>query len=119
MKLALRYLLAFLVTFAGITHFTSPESFIRIVPAYLPSPALLVYLSGVFEILGGIGLLIPRLRTVAAWGLIALFIAVFPANINMAIHQIPFGDAPTPLWLLWARLPMQFVLIGWAYWVRK
>lgn len=102
---------------AGVAHFFSPEQFIRIVPPFLPYPAALVYISGVFEILGGVGLLVPGLRYVAALGLVALYVAVFPANIYMAVNQIPFGES-TPQWMLWARLPMQVVLIAWAYWLR-
>lgn len=103
------------MTSAGISHFTSPEVFVRIVPEYLPAPLLLVYISGVFEIAGGIGLLIKPLRSLAAWGLVALYVAVFPANLNMAIHQIPFGNGPTPPFLLWLRLPLQLLLIYWAW----
>lgn len=116
MKTVLKFLLAAIMITAGVLHFTRPEGFARIVPDYLPWPYALVYLSGVFEIAGGLGLLIPRLRRLAAWGLIALYIAVFPANVNMAIHQLPLGDTqPSPL-LLWLRLPLQLVLIAWAYW---
>ena len=69
-----------------------------------------------FEILGGIGLMIPFVSVAAAWGLIALFIAVFPANIYMAIHNIKVEGIPQIQPLYWARLPLQFVLIAWAYW---
>src|SRR5690349_16468903 len=100
-------LLAAFMVIAGTTHFTDPDTFVKIVPDYLPESLLLVYVSGLFEILGGIGLLIPRTRRVAAWGLIALLVAVFPANVYMAMNEIPFGDGPTPPLLLWLRLPMQ------------
>ncbi len=73
----------------GGLHFKDPEIFASIVPDYLPWPVALVYISGVFEILGGIGLMVPRVSRWAAWGLIALYIAVFPANLHMAIHNIP------------------------------
>lgn len=119
MKTFFRWLLAVLMVAAGVSHFVSPEIFIRIVPAYLPYPEALVSLSGFFEILGGVGLLIPRLRYVAAWGLVALYLAVFPANVNMAIHQIPLGDTAPAVWMYWARLPLQLLLILWAYWLRR
>jgi uncharacterized membrane protein len=77
----------------------------------------LVYISGFFEILGGIGLLMPDTRTWAAWSLIALYIAVFPANIYMLTDNISFNpDKPIPRWALWVRLPFQFLFIAWAYW---
>jgi uncharacterized membrane protein len=76
----------------------------------------LVYISGVFEILGGIGLLIPLVSVAAAWGLIALFIAVFPANINQAVNSIAIAGIPHHPALYWVRLPFQAILIAWAWW---
>lgn len=116
-KPILRAVLALAMTSVGILHFVSPEPFVHIVPAALPAPLALVYISGVAEIAGGIGVMIPKLRRAAGLGLIALFIAVFPANINMALNNIPLGNDPVPTWALWARLPFQFLFIGWAYWV--
>ncbi len=101
----------------GILHFVQPKPFVRIVPKYLPAPLALVYISGFFEIAGGVGLLVPATRVAAAWGLIALYIAVFPANIYMLTHNISLNPRkPIPRWALWARLPLQFVLMAWAYW---
>jgi uncharacterized membrane protein len=109
------WLLAISMIAVGVSHFTSPEPFMRIVPP--PLPALeMVLLSGVFEILGGVGLLIPRLRRAAAWGLIALFIAVFPANIYMALEGIQLDpNNPLPTWGAWVRLPFQALFIYWAW----
>ena len=102
----------------GITHFLRAEQFARIVPPIFPTyPS--VYISGVFEILGGIGLLIPSVSVAAAWGLIALFIAVFPANIYMAVHNIKLDGVPQNQLLYWGRLPLQAVLIAWAWWYTK
>ena len=106
--------------FRSIMHFVNPDPFVRIVPAILPAALLLVYISGAGEILGGLGLLIPKVRLYAGWGLIALYIAVFPANINMAINHLQLDPAhPIPEWVLWARLPFQALFIGLAYWLRK
>ncbi|MDQ2799002.1 MAG: DoxX family membrane protein [Armatimonadota bacterium] len=117
-KLILRLLLAAFMIFAGVSHFRHPDPFVKIVPEYLPNPKALVAISGFFEVLGGVGLLVPRVRRPAAWGLIALFLAVFPANVNMAIHKMPLGGISNPL-LLWLRLPLQAVLIAWAYWFTR
>lgn len=114
-KRVLRGLLAAFMTLAGINHFVSPAVYVGMVPAELPAPLTLVYVSGVAEILGGLGLLHPRTRKLAAWGLIALFLAVVPANINMALNHLPLGDRPVPQWALWARLPLQLVLMAWAF----
>jgi uncharacterized membrane protein len=119
-KTGLRYLLALGMMAIGVLHFVNPEPFVQIVPASLPVPLALVYVSGFFEFLGGAGLLVPRVRRAAAWGLVALYIAVFPANVNMAIHHIALSpDHPTPTSLLWARLPLQAVLVAWAWWYTR
>ncbi len=110
-----KFLLAAMMITVGIKHFMDPTPFVKIVPDYLPWHLELVYLSGFFEALGGLGLLIPGLSRYAAWGLVALYVSVFPANVNMTIHHLPFGDTPTPEWALWLRLPLQLVLIWWAY----
>ena len=115
MKTTLRYLLSLIVITTGILHFVAPDKLVKIVPDWLPAPRALVYISGFFEIAGGVGLLLRQTRTLAAWGLVALFAAVFPANINMAIHKI-YTDNP---WILWGRLPFQGVLIAWAYWLTQ
>ncbi|VXD22803.1 Membrane protein-like protein [Planktothrix serta PCC 8927] len=118
-KEILRGVLAISLIIVGITHFIRPEQYARIVPPELPYPVALVYISGGFEILGGIGLLIPVISVAAAWGIIALFIAVFPANINQAIHSIPIDGIPHHPLLYWARLPFQAVLIAWAWWYTR
>ena len=114
-----RVIHAVAIIVVGITHFSVPEQYARIVPPQLPYPFELVYISGFFEILGGIGLVIPFVSVAAAWGLIALYIAVFPANINMAVNSIPIDGIPHIPWLYWARLPFQAVLIAWAYWYTR
>lgn len=118
-KEILRGVLAVCIIVVGITHFIRPDQFVRIVPPELPAPLALVYISGVFEILGGVGLLIPVVSVAAAWGLIALFIAVFPANINQALHSIPIEGIPHHPLLYWFRLPFQAVLIAWAWWYTR
>lgn len=115
-KLVLRFLLAIFMIVAGTLHWVTPDPFVKIVPSFLPYPLALVYVSGVFEILGGIGLLVPPVSQAAAWGLIVLFIAVFPANINMAVNQIQIDGIPDSNLLRWGRLPFQTVLIAWAWW---
>ncbi|MBC8089302.1 MAG: DoxX family protein [Phycisphaerae bacterium] len=108
-------LLAALFGVAGIGHFVKPEPFERIVPDWIPQARLMVYMSGVAELAGAIGLLVPSLRKAAGWGLIALLIAVFPANINMLqLARAENADA----WYqaaLWIRLPLQPLLV-WLIW---
>lgn len=117
-KEILRIIFSTSIIIVGITHFLQPEQYARIVPPPFP-PLASVYLSGLFEILGGIGLLISSVSVAAAWGLIALFIAVFPANIYMALHNIKIEGIPQNQLLYWARLPFQAVLISWAWWYTK
>jgi uncharacterized membrane protein len=117
LKLAALWLLALAMIAIGTLHFVRPKPFVRIVPKYLPAPLTLVYVSGFFEILGGIGLLVPATRAWAAWGLIALYVAVFPANVYMLMENISLDPRkPIPRWALWLRLPFQLLFIGWAYW---
>lgn len=111
------WLLSALFIAAGTAHFVRPDLFARIVPPWLPAPLLLVYLSGAAELILGAMLLVPRLTPLAAWGLIALLIAVFPANIHMAVHAEEFPRfSPLALWL---RLPIQGLLIAWAWWLTR
>ena len=116
-KTVARWALAALFVAAGVAHFVMPDVYVRAVPPYLPRPRELVLVSGAFELLGGIGLLVPRLRVASAWGLIALLVAVFPANVHMALHPEEFPRFPPAA--LWARLPFQAVLVAWAYWFTK
>ncbi|GMA17180.1 hypothetical protein E5F05_17950 [Deinococcus metallilatus] len=103
-------LLTALFAFAGVLHFVRPEPFDRIVPPQLPLPArTATLLSGAAEIAGGLGLLHPATRPAARWGLMALLLAVFPANVYMAQHAERFR--PLPVWGLWARLPLQPLLM--------
>lgn len=117
-KEILRAILAVSLIIVGITHFVKAEQYARIVPPVFP-PFTSVYVSGFFEILGGIGLLIPWLSVAAAWGLVSLFIAVFPANIYLAIHNIQIDGIPHSQVLYWLRLPLQAVLLAWAYWYTR
>jgi uncharacterized membrane protein len=119
LKLIARLLLAFAMVAVGITHFTRTADFMLMVPPWLPSPRALVLISGACEIAGGVGLLVPGLRRAAAIGLVLLYIAVFPANLNMALHDIQLPGAHIPTLLLWLRLPFQALFIAWAWWVRR
>jgi uncharacterized membrane protein len=96
----------------GTGHFVGPEFYAAIVPPFFPSPMTLVVVSGLAEIAGGVGLLTRRWRRAAGWGLLALLVAVYPANIYMALHPERYHF---PAWALWARLPLQFVFMGWVW----
>ncbi len=97
---------------AGVAHFASPDPFEKIVPPSIPHPRAMILISGAFEIALGACLLIPRASRPAAWGLIALLIAVFPANVFMFQHAGRFPGSPV-IYLI--RLPIQGLLIWWAY----
>jgi len=116
-KTVMKYLLAFFFVAAGINHFIHPDMYRRIMPPYLPWPLFLQYLAGFFEILLGLLVLIPRYSRMAAWGLIGLLIAVFPANIHMALNSENYPEfSPRAYWI---RLPIQLVIILWAWWYTK
>lgn len=114
-----RWIFTVVMTLAGVNHFIDPATYVAMMPDVLPAPLALVYLSGIAEIAGGLGLILPATRKLAAWGLILLFLAVFPANINMAINGLPLGSTELPSWALWGRLPLQLVFVVWAYWFTR
>ncbi|MGB3614841.1 MAG: MauE/DoxX family redox-associated membrane protein [Elainellaceae cyanobacterium] len=118
-KDSLRGVLAVCMVVAGVLHFAATEPFVKIVPGVLPYPAAIVYVSGVIEIALGVMLLFRPLQRLAGWGLVLLFIAVYPANINMAVNQIHLDGIPDSPWVHAVRLPFQFVLIAWAYWYTR
>jgi uncharacterized membrane protein len=110
-----RLLLAAFFVVAGILHFLFPQPYMRMVPPLLPWPMAIVWVSGVAEILGGIGLLFSPSRRPAAWGLVLLLIAVFPANIYMAVAHVHYAGLLGQSWAQWLRLPLQLPLIYWAW----
>jgi uncharacterized membrane protein len=111
----LTWILGVVFIAAGINHFVATPFYLKMMPPYLPAPLLLVQISGVAESLGGLGVLIPRTRRAAGWGLIALLIAVFPANVQMLLdaHQ----SQASALWqaALLVRLPFQLLFIYWVW----
>lgn len=117
LKNIFKILLSLLLISAGCLHFLNTEFFLKIVPPYIPAPLWMVWISGVGEIILGIALQIPKISKRASWAIILLFIAVFPANLHMYLHPEQFPDIPRLGLLL--RLPIQGILIGWAYWVGK
>lgn len=116
MRTISKCVLSLLMVAAGTIHFVKPSFFVKIVPPYLPYHLELVYVSGVCEIGLGIMVLIPRFSRFAAWGIVALLIAVFPANIYLYQHQEIVPASPT---VHLVRLLLQGPLILWAYWHTK
>jgi uncharacterized membrane protein len=108
-----RFALGAFFLVAGLMHFLKPKPYVAIVPDALPRKRELVYVSGVAELAGAAGVLPDRTRRAAGWWLIATLIAVFPANVNMAVNADRFRSVPEPL--LWARLPVQGLLIAWVW----
>lgn len=123
LKRPLCYVMGSLYVVAGVLHFVVPQLYVQIVPPIFPAPLAMVYLSGLAEIAVGIGLLFGRTRRYAAWATIALLVAIFPANVYMATHGVviegmPGGGDPSGL-VRWGRLPLQGVLILWAFWYTR
>ena len=116
-KRILLWIMAAFYSVAGVMHFAHPEYYLPMMPPYLPWHAALIFLSGVAELGLGIAVLVPWLRHWAAWGIILLLIAIFPANIHIALHNVPVFGAQegAGIWN-WVRLPLQGVLILWAWW---
>jgi uncharacterized membrane protein len=108
------YAMAAFYIFAGYYHFKNPKFFLRIIPPYLPWHKMINFVSGAIELILGALLLFPDYRTIAAWGIIALLVAVFPANVYHLQSAKP--GVREPIWVLWLRLPFQGVFILWAWW---
>ena len=114
------FLVAFFYINVGIKHFTEPYWFMHIMPPYIPFHLELVYLSGFIEVVLGLLLFIPKSRKIASYGLILLLIAVYPANIYLALNEIPQQKIGISSFAAsWIRLPLQFVLIGVSIWHSK
>ena len=116
LRLVFCWLAALFFVVAGANHFRQPEIYLGMMPPALPWPEALNYISGAAEILGGLGLLLVCTRRLAAWGLLALLVAVFPANLHVALQGKMPGLDVSPL-TLWLRLPFQFVFMAWVWWV--
>ncbi len=119
-KILTIFVMSFFYIYVGIRHFMEPEWFVQIMPPFLPYHFELVYLSGFFEILFGIMLLFKRTRALACFLIILLLVAVYPANIYLAFNEVPQQALGISSFMAsWVRLPMQFILIGLAYWHSK
>jgi uncharacterized membrane protein len=110
------YFMAALYVVGGVMHFARTSFYLQMMPPYLPWHLALVYVSGLAEIALGCALLVPRLSRLAAWGVIALLVAVFPANVYMWTGHVAIDGHPVPGWVHAIRLPAQALLIAWAYW---
>jgi uncharacterized membrane protein len=110
-----RWLLTLIFLASGVLHLMRPGFYVRMIPPPLGPAALLVFVSGLCELAGAIGIALPRFRRAAGIGLIALLVAVFPANVYMAMAPGMFSDVGTPAAFL-IRLPLQLVLIAAVWW---
>ncbi|TRX39289.1 DoxX family protein [Flavobacterium restrictum] len=107
------YIMAFVYFTAGVNHFRAPKVYLKIIPSYFPNPKFINSASGFVEIILSLLLLYPQVTNRAAWGIIALLIAVFPVHLNMLFHSK--ASLNLPIWILIARVPLQLILIFWAY----
>ncbi|GAC1391706.1 MAG: hypothetical protein NVS4B11_21590 [Ktedonobacteraceae bacterium] len=103
---------------ASTLHFTASEAELKIIPSFLPLRHEALYITGILEFLGGVGLFVPnrKLQRASAWGLVVLLIVIFPANVYQAVKNIQLGGFMNSPIYLWGRLPFQAVFIGWALW---
>ncbi|MEM9752983.1 MAG: DoxX family protein [Planctomycetota bacterium] len=118
LRVAMRVLAAVTFVLAGANHFRDPGFYLPVIPEVLGAPAFWNAFTGVAEIVGGLGLLVPKLRRAATAGLVLMLLGFLWVHVDMVVRpeRSPFG-ADTPMWVLWARLPFQFVLIAWVWWV--
>lgn len=111
--MGLRWLMGALYAAAGVNHFVNPDFYVGIMPPYLPWPLALVYLSGVAEVVLGLGVCVKPTQRVSAWLIVAMLVAFLPVHVHMLVNAEQF--AGVPLWALWLRFPIQGLLIYWAY----
>ncbi len=118
LKTIARLIMSILFILASTLHFTASEAELKIIPAFLPMRREALYITGVLELLGGVGLLVPnhKVQRAASWGLVALLVAIFPANVYQAVAGIKLGGFMNSPLYLWGRLPFQAVFIVWALW---
>jgi uncharacterized membrane protein len=120
MRRALLWLLSAFFVFAGFNHLMNPEFYVAIMPPNLPAPEWLHLVAGIAELVLGVYLLEPRTRVLAAWGMIALLIAIFPANLYVARENVGMGGPGTGAGALnYVRLPFQALFIAWAWWYTR
>jgi uncharacterized membrane protein len=116
-KQALLWVMAAFYVVAGVLHFVATDAYLPLMPPWLPAHRALILLSGVAEVVLGVLVLVPATRRLAAWGIVLLLLAVFPANLHVAIHDVPLFGATEGLGIWnWVRLPLQAVLMLWAWW---
>jgi len=123
-KRPLLYVMGGFYVVAGAMHFVFPALYAQVIPPVFPRPLALAYLSGVAEVALGVGVLYPRTRRLAAWGIIALLVAIFPANVYMATSEVVITGGPAFIGdpsstARWARLPFQAVFVLWAWWYTR
>ncbi len=119
-KTVLLYVMVSFYVLAGVNHFVNPDVYLPMMPPYLPWHRALILLSGLAEAGFALAMLVPAWRRVAAWGLILTLIAIFPANVHIAMHNVPlFGNSAGFGPANWVRLPFQAVFIAWAYWYTR
>ncbi len=118
LKTLARLTMGVLFILGASLHFTASEAELKIIPSFLPFRREALYITGIFEFLGGVGLFVPNreVRRASAWGLVALLIAIFPANVYQAVKNIQLGGFMNSQLYLWGRLPFQAVFIAWALW---
>ncbi len=117
LRLLARWLLAFSFVIAGTIHFFRPDLYLPLMPEVLPAKRFWIFFTGVAEIAGGVGLLVPALRRAATVGIILMLLGFLWVHVDLLFRPATFGGEPIPRWILWARVPFQFVLAAWAWWV--
>ena len=118
-KATFRWLMSICMVISGTSHFIILDKYIEIIPSTFANPATIVCVSGVLEILGGVGLLIPQISFLTAWGLVLLFITICVASVSIMFDNTAPTNIPNDFWLQVIILPLQFMLILWAWWLSQ